>query len=275
MPSTYTLNSGIELIGTGEQSGTWGDTTNINLQIIDRLTSGVGEITLPTTPPPAGYDLTTTDGALSDGQYRALIFGGTPSGATQVNITPNDQEKIYFVKNNSGQGVTMSQGSGSTVSVADGNSAIVYADGGGAVANVVDLTSTFNFQNANANLTDISGLSPTEGHAIVGNGTDYISTATATSAMIMPSGVTGDRPTPVNGMIRYNTDDGQFEGYAAGSWGAIAGQGEGGGAIIVNDTTATESYTFGAGTNGFSVGPVSVANGVTITISSGQRWVVI
>ena len=271
MPSTYTLNSGIELIGTGEQSGTWGDTTNVNLQIIDRLTGGVGEITLTTSP----HVLTTTDGSLSDGQYKALVFGGTPAGPIQVNIEPNDQEKIYFVKNNSGQTVTLSQGAGGNVSVADNKSAIVYADGGGNVANVVDLTSTFNFQAPDQNLTDISGLTPSTGDAIVGDGTNYISTASSTDAITMPGGTTAERPSPVNGMIRYNSDDGQFEGYAAGAWGAIAGQGEGGGAIIVNDTTATESYTFAAGTNGFSVGPVSVADGVTITISSGQRWVVI
>ena len=46
MASTYTVNSGIELIANGEQSGTWGSTTNTNLQIIDRLTNGVGNITL-------------------------------------------------------------------------------------------------------------------------------------------------------------------------------------------------------------------------------------
>ena len=41
MASTYAVNTGIELIADGEQSGTWGDTTNTNLQIVDRLTSGV------------------------------------------------------------------------------------------------------------------------------------------------------------------------------------------------------------------------------------------
>lgn len=271
MPSTYTLNSGIELIGTGEQSGTWGDTTNVNLEIVDRLTGGVGEITLTTSP----HTLTTTDGSVSDGHYKVLVFGGTPAGAIQVDITPNDQQKVYFVRNVCGQTVTLSQGAGGNVSVENNKSAIVYADGGGTVANVVDVTSTFNFQASDQNLTDISGLTPTVGNAIVGDNSNYISTSASTDALVMPAGTTGERPSPVNGMIRYNSDDGQFEGYAAGSWGAIAGQGEGGGAIIVNDTTATESYTFGAGTNGFSVGPVSVADGVTITISSGQRWVVI
>ena len=45
MPSTYT-DSGIELIGDGEQSGAWGATTNVNLQIIDRLISQAGTIAL-------------------------------------------------------------------------------------------------------------------------------------------------------------------------------------------------------------------------------------
>ena len=46
-------------------------------------------------------------------------------------------------------------------------------------------------------------------------------------------------------------------------------------AIIVNQTTATANYTIAAGTNGFSVGPVTVANGVSVTVTSGQRWVTI
>ena len=46
MASTYTANTGVEKIGTGEQSGTWGTTTNLNLDIIDRAINGVGAITL-------------------------------------------------------------------------------------------------------------------------------------------------------------------------------------------------------------------------------------
>ena len=139
MASTYTVNTGIELITNGEQSGTWGDTTNVNLEIIDRLTNGVGSITLSGTT----HTLTTTDGALSAGQYKVLVFAGTPSGANTVTISPNDQDKQYFVVNNSGQSVILSQGSGANVTVANGKSAIVYADGAGAGAAVVDITSTF------------------------------------------------------------------------------------------------------------------------------------
>ena len=170
MPSTYTTNGGIELIATGEQSGTWGDTTNDNLNIIDRLTNGVGSISLSGTT----HTLTTSDGALSDGQYRVLVFGGTPSGTNTVTISPNTGQHLYFVKNGSGQSVVLSQGSGSTVTVADGKSAIVYADGGGAGANVVDLTSTFNFQPLTATLTAIGALAVTDGNFIVGNGSTWV-----------------------------------------------------------------------------------------------------
>jgi hypothetical protein len=139
MPSTYTANGGIELIATGEQSGTWGSTTNTNLQIIDRLTNGVGAISLSGTT----HTLTTTDGALSDGQFAVLVFGGSPSGTNTVTISPNDADHVYIVKNNSGQSVVLTQGSGGNVTVANGKSAIVYSDGAGAGAAVVDITSTF------------------------------------------------------------------------------------------------------------------------------------
>jgi hypothetical protein len=139
MPSTYTTNGGIELIATGEQSGTWGSTTNTNLQIIDRLTNGVGSITLSGTT----HTLTTSNGSLSDGQYAVLVFGGSPSGTNTVTISPNDAQHVYIVKNSSGESVVLTQGSGGNVTVADGTSAIVYADGAGAGAAVVDITNTF------------------------------------------------------------------------------------------------------------------------------------
>ena len=136
MASTYTTNSGIELIANGEQSGTWGNTTNLNLQIIDRLTGGVGSISLSGTT----HTLTTTDGSLSDGQYKVLVFAGSPSGTNTVTISPNDQAKQYFIVNSSGQSVIISQGSGSSVTVANGATDIVYCDGAGSGAAVTSFS---------------------------------------------------------------------------------------------------------------------------------------
>ena len=94
MASTYTDNNGIEKPGSGEQSGTWGDTTNTNFDIIDRAINGVGSISLSGTT----HTLTTSDGAQSEGHYKVLFFTGSPTGTNTVTISPNDQDKIYFVQ---------------------------------------------------------------------------------------------------------------------------------------------------------------------------------
>jgi len=154
MPSTYTTRNGIELIATGEQSGTWGDTTNVNLQIIDRALSGVGSISLSGTT----HTLTTTDGTLTDGQYKLLVLGGSPSGTNTITISPNDAQKVYMVYNGSGEDAVFTQGSGGNVTVANGDSKIIYADGGGASAAVSDLTATFAMSSVSITGGAISGI---------------------------------------------------------------------------------------------------------------------
>ena len=155
MPSTYTANGGIEKIATGEQSGSWGTTTNLNFDIIDRITNGVGTITLSGT----SSNLQTSDGALSDGQYKALILTGSPSGTHTITVLPNDAQKIYFVNNTTSQSVIFDQGSGSNVTIPANTSDIIYCDGGGAAGAVVslidDVDLTGYMQSAN-NLSDVS-----------------------------------------------------------------------------------------------------------------------
>ena len=81
MASTYTSNTGIEKIGSGEQAGTWGNTTNNNLDIIDRALNG--SVTLTIT---GNTTLTTSDGTLSNGQFKIIILSGSPSGAFNLTI---------------------------------------------------------------------------------------------------------------------------------------------------------------------------------------------
>ena len=169
MPSSYTT-SGVVLIADSEESGTWGQVTNTNLQIINRFASQAGSISLSGTT----HTLNVSDGTLSDGHYGILVFGGTPSGTNTVTINPNDAQRIYMVKNDSGQSVVMSQGSGSTVTVADGAGAIIYCDGAGSGASVVDMTATFGFQAYDAGLAAIAGLAVTDGNMIVGNGSTWV-----------------------------------------------------------------------------------------------------
>ena len=136
MPSTYTNNGGIELPANGEQASTWGNTVNGNMQIVDRLTNGVGAITLSGTT----HALTTSNGVVSDGQYKVLVLGGSPSGTNTITVAPNDAQHLYIVKNNSGQTAAFTQGSGANISVLSGTTKIIYCDGAGSGAAVVDVT---------------------------------------------------------------------------------------------------------------------------------------
>ena len=138
MPSSYTANGGIELPANGEQSGTWGETVNDNMSIIDRLTNGVGSISLSGTT----HTLTTNNGSLSEGQYKVLLLGGSPSGTNTITVTPNTGQHIYIVTNSSGQTATFTQGSGGNVSVLNGTTKILSTNGAGGAAAVVDITAT-------------------------------------------------------------------------------------------------------------------------------------
>jgi len=103
----------------------------------------------------------------------------------------------------------------------------------------------------------------------------------STGSAVIPSGTEAQRDgSPVNGYFRYNSDAGQFEGYAAGAWGEIGGGGgaTGGGddqVFVENSQTVTTDYTIPSGKSASSTGPITINTGVTVTISSGSVWVVL
>jgi hypothetical protein len=164
-------------------------------------------------------------------------------------------EKPYLIQNNTtgGQSIRVII-AGNSVTVPNGKTAFVYNDG------------------TNINMASDYFVAPTfSSFTSTGDGT-----FSGTGQIKVPAGATGDRSgSPVNGMFRYNSSLNQFEGYAAGVWGSIGGGGQAGGAITINETTASSSYTIASGENGLSVGPITVASGVTITVSSGQRWLIL
>ena len=142
MPSTFTLSSGIEKPGSGEQSGTWGTTVNTNMDIIDRSMNGVFELALTGTT----SNLQTTDGTLSEGMYRFIKLTGSLSAAHTITVLPADAQKIYYFKNETTDGgsglqdVTIQQGTGTFV-VPNGATKVVYMDGNGTVDEIVFGTS--------------------------------------------------------------------------------------------------------------------------------------
>ena len=174
MASTYTLNQGIEKPGTGEQSGTWGNTTNTNFDIIDRALSGVGAISLTGTT----TTLTTTDGSLTDGMYKVLVLGGSPSGTNTITIGDNTQDKVYFVVNNSGQEVIFTQGTGANATIANGAADIIYADGAGSGAAVASFFGTA--LKIGTDVTVGDDLTLSSDSAVLGFGADTDTTLTHT-----------------------------------------------------------------------------------------------
>ncbi len=97
----------------------------------------------------------------------------------------------------------------------------------------------------------------------------------STGSAVIPSGTTAQRDgSPANGYFRYNTSVNSFEGYVNGAWGGVGGA-QAGGVIFENSLTISSNYTLTSSKNGLSVGPITIASGVTVTIPSGQRWVVL
>ena len=137
----------------------------------------------------------------------------------------------------------------------------------------------FTTDNIGVTLTTASFAAP----PIIGNDTPnsaFFTTIslTATSASKLNVGTTGQRPTPVTGMVRYNTSLAKFEGYGATTWGALGGGATGGGpdeVFVENGQIVTTSYTITTGKNAMSTGPISISSGATVTVPTDSRWVVL
>jgi len=109
---------------------------------------------------------------------------------------------------------------------------------------------------------------------VTGNGTFQ-----GTGFVLVSKGTTAQRPaSPVAGQIRYNTDNNQFEGYANGAWGQLGGGATGGGGdtvFVENSRVVTTNYTIPATKSAESVGEITINSGVTVTVSSTSRWVIL
>jgi hypothetical protein len=102
---------------------------------------------------------------------------------------------------------------------------------------------------------------------------------TSTGAIKLNVGTTAQRPaSPVDGNIRYNTSTLKYEGYSNGAWGQLGGGATGGGTDAVfnlNGQTVNTSYTIPTGFNASTVGPLTIATGVSVTVPSGSNWVIL
>jgi hypothetical protein len=142
MPSTYTTNLGIEKIATGEQSGTWGNTTNTNLDILDQSIDGIISITLASAGSSGSPNsLPITDGAVSNGRNKFIEFvdGGDLGATAYVQLTPNDAEKIVHIRNSlsASRSIIVFQGTynaSNDYEILNGEDVLLKFDGAGAGA---------------------------------------------------------------------------------------------------------------------------------------------
>ena len=140
MASTYDNNLRLREMGTGDESGTWGIRTNENLELIGEALGYGTEAVSGTT-----HTTTIADGATDPGRAMYLKYTGALGANCTITLAPNTISKLWFIENattDSGSSgpysIIISQGSGANVTIPNGKTKLVYTDGVGSGAAVVD-----------------------------------------------------------------------------------------------------------------------------------------
>jgi fibronectin-binding autotransporter adhesin len=182
--ATYVNNLRLKEIATGAESGTWGTSTNTNLELIaDALGSGTEAITTNADT----HTTTIADGAADEGRALFLKYTGTLDSACTITLAPDTINKVWFIENatSGSQNIIISQGSGANITIGNGKIAVILTDGAGSGAAVLDafadleLSSTLTVAGA-ASLASTLAVTG----AITGSSTIQGTTITATTAFV-------------------------------------------------------------------------------------------
>lgn len=275
---------GLALPTTGDLSGTWG--TVVNTAITDLLDSAIAGTT--TLSVDADVTLSTTNGAANQARS-AVILWAASNGATTRYITAPAQSKAYIVIN-AGTGSIVIRGAGPTTGVTvQAGLKVLVAWNGSDFVNVSSsvFSGTVSIEGTSSsgaqlrlyedtdNGTNYVGLKAAD--ALAANVTFTLPNADGTNGQILQTNGSGTLsfvssvaglPSQTGNAGKYLTTDGTNPSWA--STGAAAG-----GGIYVNNDVISQDYTISTGQNGFSVGPMTISSGYAVTVSSGQRWVII
>ena len=137
MASTYVNDLRLNELATGDASGTWGTITNTNLELIaEAFSYGTEAITTNADT----HTTTVADGATDPGRSMYLKYTGTLDSACTITIGPNTISKLWFIENGTSgsQNIIISQGSGASVTIPPGDTKVIYSDGAGSGAAMVD-----------------------------------------------------------------------------------------------------------------------------------------
>lgn len=167
MASTYSTSLKLTLIGDGDQSGIWGQTTNTNLgTLVEQAITGVTSIVMSDT----NYTLTNFNGVPNEARNAVLVVTGTNSAVRDV--IPPVVEKLYTVVNNTtgGYAIRIIGATGTGVVIPNGATCLVYCDG-----------------------TDfVSGLSGTAGNFSVAGNITAAGNASVTGNVVVSGAITGN-----------------------------------------------------------------------------------
>jgi hypothetical protein len=358
MATAYTPGLGLALPVTGELSGTWGDVVNDSItSLIDSAISGTTSITVD-----ADITLTTTTGAANESRQAIILWSPATGTVTRNITAPAKSKIYTVINASGGTQSIVFRGAGPTtgVTIVKGESAVVAWNGtdftkvsntagSGSFTNLsVSGTATLSGTTTLPNLTASTALALDSSKNVVsvtntGTGNNVLAASptlsgtvnvsglvavtgnsifSSTGALTISKGNTSERPTAVSGMLRFNTQTSEFEGYNGAAWASVGGAalsndtstltnvfplfasatsgtastlftsnaqylfkpstGElsvkaprASNGIVVNSATVTSDYTIATGDNGMSAGPVTVASGITVIVSSGSIWTVV
>jgi hypothetical protein len=163
--ATYVNNLRLKEIATGDESGTWGTSTNTNLELItDGFSYGTKEMAAD-----ANETFTMPDGTADDSRsfYLKITSGVSLTATREVTLGPNTVSKVWMIENatSGSQIITIKQGSGATVNVANGSKVMIVTDGAGAGAAVLNANPT---EAGTGTVTSVGGTGTVNGITLTG-----------------------------------------------------------------------------------------------------------
>ena len=141
--ATYVNDLRLKEIATGDESGTWGTSTNTNLELIGEA---LGYSTEGITTNADTHTTTVADGSTDPGRAMYIKYTGTLDSACTITIAPNTMSRVHIIENGTSgsQNIIISQGSGANVTIPAGDVKVVYLDGAGSGAAVIDAFASLN-----------------------------------------------------------------------------------------------------------------------------------
>jgi hypothetical protein len=175
MASTYVNDLRLNEMATGDGSGTWGTTTNTNLELIaEAFSYGTEAITTNADT----HTTTIADGATDPGRSLYLKYTGTLDSACTITIGPNTVSKVWIVENGTSgsQNIILSQGSGANITIPAGDTKVVYSDGAGAGAAFFDAFASINVGDLTAGTLTVGSGSVTDSSGAISFGNENLTT---------------------------------------------------------------------------------------------------